>query len=106
MLVERTREDGRGELLIPSRVIFWVAGILFFLSFLSYDIIDFPGMKKESPTSWHLLAKQPTLRWSQRASQGLAEASQKSWEPPRASRSAMEASRSTTESHGSLTELR
>ena len=52
MLVERTREDGRGELLIPSRVIFWVAGILFFLSFLSYDIIDFPGMKKESPTSW------------------------------------------------------
>ena len=55
MLVERTREDGRGELLIPSRVISWVAGILFFLSFLSYDIIDFPGMKKESPTSWHLL---------------------------------------------------
>lgn len=55
MLVERTREDGRGELLIPSRVIFWVAGILFFLSFLSYDIIDFPGMKKESPTSWHLV---------------------------------------------------
>ena len=62
MLVERTREDGRGELLIPSRVIFWVAGIL---SFLSYDIIDFPGMKKESPTSWHL------VRWHLLAWTGL-----------------------------------
>ena len=55
MLVERTREDGKEELLLPTRTIFVVAGVLFFLSFLSYDIIDFPRTSDEKPTAWHLL---------------------------------------------------